>query len=241
MSNEWYWAINNDGWYKYKPDQHISRVKLHWENPNMPDYATYLKPEMPAGNPMLLGSMGPGQPIYGTDLQAQLYHAAEMKAFPEISFDCLSNPLNSHLDWAVTTLGDLGVTADVFHLWQLPLKYMDYARQLAYLGHEWEQNQHDQGLLHVTKWNLELEEAAIKEHLKAARVFLHIAPHLDYNREPGEVPAWFLYPCLTNREAWYEHNMWSTARLARGRRGGYSYRMARGRGAWRARHDHPCT
>jgi hypothetical protein len=39
MNNEWYQAINNDGWYKYKPDQHISRVKLHWENPNMPDCA----------------------------------------------------------------------------------------------------------------------------------------------------------------------------------------------------------
>jgi hypothetical protein len=46
MSNEWYRAINNDGWYKYKPDQHISGVKHRWENPDMPDYATYLKPEM---------------------------------------------------------------------------------------------------------------------------------------------------------------------------------------------------
>jgi hypothetical protein len=70
MSNEWYWAINNDGWYKYKPDQHISGVKLYWENPNMPNYAAYLKPEMQAGNPMLMGSMRSGQPIYGMDLQA---------------------------------------------------------------------------------------------------------------------------------------------------------------------------
>jgi hypothetical protein len=54
MNNEWYWAINNDGWYKYKPDQHISRVKLCWENPDMPDYTAYLKPEMQAGNPMLV-------------------------------------------------------------------------------------------------------------------------------------------------------------------------------------------
>jgi hypothetical protein len=114
MSNEWYRAINNDGWYKYKPDQHISGVKLHWENPDMPNYAAYLKPEMQVGNPMLMGSMGPGQPIYGMDLQAQLFHAAEPKHFPEVSFDCLSNPLNPHIDRAVATLGDLGVTADVF-------------------------------------------------------------------------------------------------------------------------------
>jgi hypothetical protein len=98
MNNEWYRAINNNSWYKYKPDQHISRVKLRWENPNMPDYATYLKPEMQAGNPMLMGSIGPGQPIYGTDLQAQLYHAAEPEHFPEASFNCLSTPFDPHID-----------------------------------------------------------------------------------------------------------------------------------------------
>jgi hypothetical protein len=136
MSNEWYRAINNDGWYKYKPDQHISRVKLRWENPEMPDYTAYLKLEIQAGNPMLLGSMGPGQPIYDMDLQAQLFHSAEPEHFPEVSFDCLSNPLNPRIDRAVTTLGDLGVTADVFCLQQLPLKYMNYAHQMAYLGHE---------------------------------------------------------------------------------------------------------
>jgi hypothetical protein len=68
MSTKWYRAINNNGWYKYKPDQHINGVKLHWENPNIPDYATYLKPELQARNLMLLGSMGPRQPIYGYDL-----------------------------------------------------------------------------------------------------------------------------------------------------------------------------
>jgi hypothetical protein len=94
-SNEWYWAINNNSWYMYKPDQHISRVKLRWENPNMPDYATYLKPEMQAGNPMLMGSMGPGQPIYGTDLQAQPYHATEPEHFLKVSFDLPLKPAQS--------------------------------------------------------------------------------------------------------------------------------------------------
>jgi hypothetical protein len=98
MNNEWYRAINNDGWYKYKPDQHISGVKHCWENPDMLKYTTYLKPEMQAGNPMLMGSMGPGQPIYGTDLQAQPYHAMEPEHFPEVSFNCLSNPLNPCID-----------------------------------------------------------------------------------------------------------------------------------------------
>jgi hypothetical protein len=42
-------------------------------------------------------------------------------------------------------------------------------------------------------------------------------PDLNYNREPGEVPAQLLYPHLTNRGAQYEYNMQSTARLARGR------------------------
>jgi hypothetical protein len=116
MSNEWYRAINNNGWNKYKPDQHISRVKHRWENPTMPDYATYLKLEMQVGNPMLMGSMGPGQPIYGTDLEAQPYHAAELEHFPEVSFNHLSNLLNPHINQAVATLGDLGVTADIFCL-----------------------------------------------------------------------------------------------------------------------------
>jgi hypothetical protein len=60
MKNEWYRVIKTDGWYKYKPNQHISGVKLCWDNPNIPDYSIYLKPEMQASNPMLLGSMGPG-------------------------------------------------------------------------------------------------------------------------------------------------------------------------------------
>jgi hypothetical protein len=150
---------------------------------------------------MLMGSMGPGQPIYGTDLQAQLYHTTELKHFPEVSFDCLSNPLDPRIDKAVATLGDLGVTVDVFHLQQLPLKYMDCARQLVYLGHERDCIQRDQGLVHLAKRNLELEEAAIKECLRTAQVFLCITPHLDYDREPGEVPARLLYPCLTNRGA----------------------------------------
>jgi hypothetical protein len=98
MGNEWYRAINNDGWYKYKPDQHISGVKLHWENPDMPNYTTYLKPEIQAGNPMLMGSMGPRQPVYGMDLQAQPYHTMELEHFPKVSFDCLSNPFDPHID-----------------------------------------------------------------------------------------------------------------------------------------------
>jgi hypothetical protein len=127
MSNEWFRAIKNDGWYKYKPDQHINGVKLHWENPGIPEYAAYLKAKMQAGNPMMLGSMGPGQPIYGRDLQAQPFYAAELEHFPEATFDLISNLLNPHIDQAVATLGDLGVTADVFCLRQLPLKYLDQA------------------------------------------------------------------------------------------------------------------
>jgi hypothetical protein len=138
MRNEWYRAINNCSWYKYKPDQHTSGVKLHWENPDIPDYAAYLKPELQARNPMLLGSMGPGQPIYGRDLQAQPFHATEPEHFPEATFDLLSNLLNPCINRAAATLGDLEVTADVFHLRQLPLKYLDQACQMAYLGHKWD-------------------------------------------------------------------------------------------------------
>jgi hypothetical protein len=94
MSNKWYRAINNDSWYKYKPDQHISGVKLCWENPDIPDYTSYLKLEMQARNPMLLGSMGPGQPIYGHDLQVQPFHATEPEHLSKATFNLLFNPLN---------------------------------------------------------------------------------------------------------------------------------------------------
>jgi hypothetical protein len=69
-------------------------------------------------------------------------------------------------------------------------------------------------------------------------VFLQIAPHLDYDCEPSKVPARLHYPRITNRGAQYEYNMWSTARLARGRRGGHSYQIARV--AWGLRHECPC-
>src|SRR5882672_5881207 len=57
--NNHYRALRMDGWYKFKPEQHISNIKLRWEDPNELRYAAYLKMEMQAGNPMLLGAMGP--------------------------------------------------------------------------------------------------------------------------------------------------------------------------------------
>jgi len=76
-TNEHYRALKTDGWYKYKPKQHISHIKLWWEDPENPNYTAYLKLEMQAGNPMLLGSMGPGQPVYGRNLNTLPFHAAE--------------------------------------------------------------------------------------------------------------------------------------------------------------------
>ena len=127
---------------------------------------------------------------------------------------------------------------DIFCLRQLPLKYMDYTWQMAYLGHEWYHIQCDQGLLHLAKQNLELEEAVIKECLRSARVFLQITPHLDDDHEPGKVPARLHYPRITNRGAQYKYNIQSTARLARERQGGHSYQVARA--AWGSRHKRPC-
>ena len=126
--------MKTDGWYQYKPEQHITNIKLHSEDPENPNYATYLKPEMQVGNPMLLGSMGPGQLVYGRNLNAQPFHAVEPRGFTTYSFDLLANPLDPHIDRAISTLDDLGVTADIFRLHQHPLRYLDTARQAAYLG-----------------------------------------------------------------------------------------------------------
>jgi len=112
--NEHYRALRTDSWYKYKPKQHISHIKLQWEDPNHPQYAAYLKPEVQAGQPMILGAMGPGEPVYGRNLNALPFHAAEPQHFEPYSFDILANPLDPRINRAVATLGDLGVTAELF-------------------------------------------------------------------------------------------------------------------------------
>ena len=76
-TNEHYRVLKTDGWYKYKPEQHVSHIKLQWEDPENPNYAAYLKPEMQAGNHMILGAMGPREPVYGRNLNALPFHAAE--------------------------------------------------------------------------------------------------------------------------------------------------------------------
>ena len=40
-TNKHYRALKMDGWYQYKPDQHITNIKLQWEDPENPNYATY--------------------------------------------------------------------------------------------------------------------------------------------------------------------------------------------------------
>jgi hypothetical protein len=85
---------------------------------------------------------------------------------------------------------------------------------MAYLWGEQERIQRDQGVAFLAKCNLEHEEAAIKERLRVARVFLQLAPHLDYDCKPGEVPAQLTYSRLTNRGPRYENASRSMARLA---------------------------
>jgi len=155
---------------------------------------------------MLLGAMGPGEPVYGRNLNALPFHAAEPRGFTPYTFNLLTNPLDPCINRAVATLGDLGITADIFQLCQLPLHYLETARQAAYLGQERACNKQEQQYLHLAKWQLEQEEKGIKQHLTAARVSLRITPHLDYDREKGEVPVDLFYPRVTNRPARYKTN-----------------------------------
>src|SRR6267142_1245874 len=161
---------------------------------------------MQAGNPMLLGAMGPGEPVYGRNLNALPFHAAEPRGFTPYAFNVLTNPLDPRIDRAVATLGDLGVTADIFRLCQLPLRYLDTARQNAYLAKERERIDQEQRYLHLAKRQLEIKEEGIKQRLSDARVSLCIAPHLDHDREPGEVPSTLTYPRITTKGARYNTN-----------------------------------
>jgi len=83
---------------------------------------------------MLLGAMGPGEPVYGRNLNTLPFHTAEPQGFIPFPFDVLANPLDPRIDRAVATLGDLGITAEIHRLRLLPLQYLDMARQSAYLG-----------------------------------------------------------------------------------------------------------
>jgi len=130
---------------------------------------------MQAGNPMLLGAMGPGEPVYGRNLNTLPFHAAEPQGFTPYTFNMLENPL-------------------------------DMARQNAYLAKERGRIDQEQRYLHLAKRQLEMEEEGIKERLKAARVSLHIAPHLDHDREQGEVPSTLSYPRITTKGARYDTN-----------------------------------
>src|SRR6267142_1954630 len=75
---------------------------------------------MQVGNLMILGSMGPRQPVYGRNLNAQPFYTAELQGFTNYSFEVLANPLDPCIDCAISTLGDLGVTANIFQLCQCP-------------------------------------------------------------------------------------------------------------------------
>ena len=204
--NEHYRALRTDGWYKFKPEQHISNIKLRWEDPNKPRYAAYLKTEVQVGNPMLLGAMGPREPMYRRNLNALPFHTAEPQGFIPYTFDMLANPLDPRLDRAVAMLGDLGISAEIHRLRLLPLRYLDMARQSAYLGRERGCIDQEQWYLHLAKRQLELEEEGIKQRLTAARVSLRITPHLDHDREQGEVPSTLTYPHITTRGARYDTN-----------------------------------
>ena len=118
----------------------------------------------------------------------------------------LANPLDPRIDRAVATLGDLGVSAEIFRLRQLPLHYLDLAKQSAYLGRESGRIQQEQQYVHLAKRQLDQEEDAIKQRLTAARVSLHLTPHLNYDREQGEVPPKMFYTRMTNRPARYSTN-----------------------------------
>jgi hypothetical protein len=231
-TNAYYREMLSDSWYHFKPDQHISYLKLRWEDPNNPVYARYLKPEVRAGNPTLLGSMGPGEPVYADNLLAQPYHAAEPRGTTPQSFDLLANPLDPRIDRAIASLGDLGVTSEVFRLRQLPMRRLENARHAAYLEREKERIQREIGYLELGRKQLDTEEANIRRRLSAARVFMRISDHLEYDMEPGEVPHSVLYPRLTNRPARYNVNTRSPATALRaaggarrGNRGARGQRM----------------
>jgi hypothetical protein len=100
-------------------------------------------------------------------------------------------------------LGDIGVTADIFRLRQIPSRLLECARRATYLEQECQRIEREMGFATLMRRQVEAEETRVKDRLEASRVYLRIAPHLFYDKEPGEVPSSILYPRLTNRPARY--------------------------------------
>src|SRR6202008_2367667 len=127
-----------EGWYEFKPRQHISFITIPEDEHGPRMEAPFLKVEILSGDPTLLGTRGYGHPIYGVPLTALAFSTAPPEhhiGFPLYHFQ---NAFDQRINQAVDTLRDLGVAADVYRLRQIPHRQLEVkTMRRTVVGLEW--------------------------------------------------------------------------------------------------------
>ena len=78
--------------------------------------AKYLSVWVIQGEPIIMGTMGYGQPVHSRPLHALPFSAPAPAHFHLPSFNLLQNPFDPRMERALDGLRDLGVQAEVYRL-----------------------------------------------------------------------------------------------------------------------------
>src|ERR1700742_1648037 len=190
-----------EGWYEFKLVQHISYITIPEDEHGPRMEAPFLKVEVSSGDPTLLGMRGYGHPIYGVPLTALPFSTAPPEhhiGFPLYHFQ---NAFDQCINWAVDTLSNLGVAADVYRLRQIPHRQLEVkTMRRTVVGLErvvqqmWQQ-------ITTAEVNIECDEESIINRLHASRTVLRMASHIELDEEMGEVPGSVFYPRMMGTRA----------------------------------------
>jgi hypothetical protein len=136
----------------------------------------------------LLGTMGRGQPVYATNLQAEPYTMEVPTAFYHPPIKSLIYPFNLQIERGLANLGDYGVTADVMRLWNGVIQDMELSDQLTQLEEAEVQAIDRAEACWTRQRRVVRERLMILSRLKKAQVFYCLSQHLTYDRDQRDIP-----------------------------------------------------
>jgi hypothetical protein len=105
-----------DGWYKYLEGWHTSKAVWQGGEHHDKEVGHYLQPQLKCHKPVLLGTMGRGQPVYVMPLQAEPYTQEVPATFHAPPIESLVYPFDLWIKRGLANLGDYRVTTDVMQL-----------------------------------------------------------------------------------------------------------------------------
>jgi hypothetical protein len=83
-----------EGWYQYQEGCHTSKATWQGGEYHEEQVGCYLCPQLNHHEPVLLGTMGRGQPVYALTLQAAPYTQEVLTAFHAPLIESLVYPFN---------------------------------------------------------------------------------------------------------------------------------------------------